>query len=76
MHLEKATSENNTSEQWGAIMDVCDKVGSSAANAKDALRSIVKRLSHADPHVVVQAITVSLFFCYLGNNLNMNMNIL
>ncbi|XP_026481513.1 signal transducing adapter molecule 1-like [Ctenocephalides felis] len=56
--IEKATSENNTSEQWGAIMDVCDKVGSSAANAKDALRSIVKRLSHADPHVVVQAITL------------------
>lgn len=56
---EKATSEKIVGEKWGMIMDICDKIGSSSANAKESLRIIIKRLNHQDPHVVVQAITVS-----------------
>lgn len=56
---EKATSEKNISEKWGMIMDICDKIGTSSLGAKESLRIIVKRLNHPDPHVVVQAITVS-----------------
>lgn len=56
---EKATNENNTSEDWEKILEICDRVGNSSQNAKDCLRSIVKRLNSQDPHIVIQAITVS-----------------
>ncbi|XP_024941112.1 signal transducing adapter molecule 1 isoform X2 [Cephus cinctus] len=39
-------------------MDICDKVGNSTQNAKDCLRSIVKRLNAQDPHIVIQAVTL------------------
>ena len=40
-------------------MNICDKVTSDQSITKDCLRLILKRLNHQDPHVVVQAITVS-----------------
>ncbi|KAB0804255.1 hypothetical protein PPYR_01225 [Photinus pyralis] len=56
--VEKATSENNTSEQWGLILDVCDRASKTSEDSRNCLRSIIRRLNNVDPHIAVQAATL------------------
>lgn len=67
---EKATNEMNTTEDWTTIMEICDNVANSKQNAKDCLRSIVKRLNAIDPHIVMQAITVITIYLFTIYKLN------
>lgn len=39
-------------------MEVCDKVNLHSRNSKECLKSIMRRMTHNDPHVVMQAITL------------------
>lgn len=54
----KATDENLTSEDWGAIIEVCDKVSGDQNGAKEAVQSMIKRLAHRNANVQLYTLEV------------------
>lgn len=58
-HVEKATAETLTSENWELMMAICDHViAEGSKGAKNILLSIKKRLNNRDPHVVIYALSL------------------
>ena len=56
--VDKATDENLTSEDWGAIMEVCDRVERDANGSKEAVQSLIKRLAHRNANVQLYTLEV------------------
>ncbi|KAI1480912.1 hypothetical protein F4774DRAFT_376445 [Daldinia eschscholtzii] len=63
--IAKATDENLTSEDWGAIIEVCDKVSSDPNGPNQAVQSLIKRLAHRNANV-------QLYTLELANALSQN----
>ncbi|CCC09915.1 unnamed protein product [Sordaria macrospora k-hell] len=57
--INKATDENLTSEDWGAIMEVCDRVATDDNGAKEAVNSMIKRLAHRNANVQLYTLEVA-----------------
>ncbi|RYP75890.1 hypothetical protein DL771_002154 [Monosporascus sp. 5C6A] len=63
--VAKATDENLTSEDWGAIIEVCDKVSSDPNGPNQVVQSLIKRLAHRNANV-------QLYTLELANALSQN----
>ncbi|KAI3333967.1 hypothetical protein F4824DRAFT_231207 [Ustulina deusta] len=63
--IVKATDENLTSEDWGAIIDLCDKVSSDSNGPNQAVQGLIKRLAHRNANV-------QLYTLELANALSQN----
>ncbi|KAJ0109828.1 hypothetical protein J7T55_004378 [Diaporthe amygdali] len=57
--VAKATDENLTSEDWGSIMEVCDRVSSDANGSQQAVQALIKRLAHRNANVQLYTLEVA-----------------
>ncbi|TLS24463.1 hypothetical protein PpBr36_08715 [Pyricularia pennisetigena] len=57
--IAKATDENLTSEDWGAIMEVCDRVAGDDNGAKEAVQALIRRLAHRNANVQLYTLEVA-----------------
>ncbi|KYK55160.1 Class E vacuolar protein-sorting machinery protein hse-1 [Drechmeria coniospora] len=61
--VAKATDENLTSEDWGAIIEVCDKVSGDENGPKEAVQSLIKRLAHRNANVQLYTLELAHALC-------------
>lgn len=61
--IGKATNENLTAEDWGAIMEVCDKVSGDQNGSKEAVQSLIKRLAHRNANVQLYTLELAHALC-------------
>ncbi|KAK4126851.1 hypothetical protein N657DRAFT_630796 [Parathielavia appendiculata] len=57
--INKATDENLTSEDWGAIMEICDRVSGDQNGPKESVQSLIKRLAHRNANVQLYTLEVA-----------------
>ena len=56
--VERATSDTKTEEDWSLIIEICDKINQSPSGAKDAMKSLMKRLKYSSPRVVMHSLSL------------------
>ncbi|KAK5995066.1 Class E vacuolar protein-sorting machinery protein hse1 [Cladobotryum mycophilum] len=61
--VSKATDENLTSEDWGAIIEVCDKVATDPNGPKEAVQSMIRRLAHRNANVQLYTLELAHALC-------------
>lgn len=49
--VAKATDENLTSEDWGRILEVCDRVSATPTGPQSVVAALIKRLAHRNANV-------------------------
>ncbi|KAF8598303.1 hypothetical protein BDV93DRAFT_451284 [Ceratobasidium sp. AG-I] len=56
----KATDENQTSENWEILLNLCDKVGEEGEQgARNVIAALLKRLTHRNANVQLYALSVA-----------------
>ncbi|GAB7338177.1 hypothetical protein MBLNU457_4523t1 [Dothideomycetes sp. NU457] len=55
----KATDENLTSEDWGKILEVCDRVSASPSGPQSAVSALIKRLAHRNANVQLYSLELA-----------------
>lgn len=48
---DSVTSETNTSEDWTAVIEVCERADESPANARTVVQTLSKRILHKNVNV-------------------------
>ena len=56
--IAKATDETLTTEDWGAILEVCDRVTTDPNGPKEVVSSLIKRLAHRNANVQLYTLEV------------------
>ncbi|TPX30563.1 hypothetical protein SmJEL517_g05902 [Synchytrium microbalum] len=54
-----ASSETNTSENWTAIIQICERADKTDTTARDAVSIITKRVQHKNVNVVLFTLTIA-----------------
>ncbi|GAU98865.1 hypothetical protein RvY_09949 [Ramazzottius varieornatus] len=56
--IDVATDGKKVTENWADILEIVDQIDQQPNGAKDALKAIMKRVKHKDPHVAMLALTL------------------
>ncbi|KAJ3195955.1 ESCRT-0 subunit protein hse1 [Irineochytrium annulatum] len=57
--INKATAETNTIENWGIMIEVCERADKSDASAREAVQILTKRINHRNVNVVLFTLTLA-----------------
>ncbi|KAL2913431.1 ESCRT-0 subunit protein hse1 [Polyrhizophydium stewartii] len=57
--ITEATSENNTSDDWGRIIEICERADASESAAREAVAALTRHVLHRNVNVILFSLTVA-----------------